>query len=195
MKASRKLAWITTAVILVGMSVSTVSLITHYRSDPSNFCDISQDFNCDEVNRGPYATFATTGPIVFPSDPSQPPEPLLERMGDWFAAHLMQPLNDVALRMGIRVPVAGIGLAGYIVLLVLTWIGRSNRLVAAVQLALALLALVFSLYLTYLEKYVIAYWCILCLTSLAMITLVTVLAAVRLIRKASAAPQAAATPA
>lgn len=192
MKPSRKLAWLTTVVILIGMGVSTTSLITHYRTDPSNFCDISQDFNCDEVNRGPYATFATDAPIVFPSDPSQPPSPFLERVGDAFAAHVVQPLNAVALRAGIRVPVAGIGVAGYIVLLLLTWVGRSRRVLAALQLMLAAIALTFSLYLTYLEKYVIAYWCILCLTSLATISIVTVLVAVRLVRRPAADPAASA---
>jgi vitamin-K-epoxide reductase (warfarin-sensitive) len=38
--------------------------------------------------------------------------------------------------------------------------------------------LVFALYLTYVEAYVLTAWCILCLTSLALITLITALAAI-----------------
>ncbi len=76
------------------------------------------------------------------------------------------------------VPVAVIGLAGYIALAVLTFLrGKTAK---ALLLLAALGGLGFSLYLTYIEARVLHVWCILCLGSLAMIALITVLAAVRL---------------
>lgn len=177
----RRLTWAMTALLVAGAALASTSLVTHYRTEKSEFCDLSESFNCDMVNRGPYATFATSAPLVFPDDPSQPPEPWLERVGDGFTAHVVQPLNEAALHAGIKVPVAGIGLAGYLLLLALTWI--RGRGVAIAHFVLAVLALTFSLYLTYVEKYIIAYWCILCLSSLGVIFVVTILSGVRVFRR------------
>lgn len=189
MKRIAGLQWAMSALLLVGITVSSIALVSHYRSDKTSFCDFGDNFNCDMVNRGPYATFATTAPLVFPSDPSQPPAPWLERAGDAFAAHVVDPLNALALRIGISVPVAALGLGGYVVLLALTWIGWTRHPIAVAQFALAGVALLFSLYLTYVEKYIIAYWCILCLTSLAVIVLVTVLSGIRAARPAKRLPR------
>jgi vitamin-K-epoxide reductase (warfarin-sensitive) len=77
--------------------------------------------------------------------------------------------------MGI--PVAGIGVAGYAVILALSTFFRArpetpNRLLAA-----AIAGLAFALYLTYIEAYVLTTWCILCLVSLLLIFLIAGLAA------------------
>jgi uncharacterized membrane protein len=45
--------------------------------------------------------------------------------------------------------------------------------------------LVFALYLTYIEAYVLTTWCILCLTSLALIASITALAGVLKLRLAA----------
>ncbi len=76
------------------------------------------------------------------------------------------------------VPVAVIGLAGYIALAVLAFF--RGKIAKALLLLAALGGLGFSLYLTYIEARVLHVWCILCLGSLAAIALITVLAAVRL---------------
>jgi uncharacterized membrane protein len=78
----------------------------------------------------------------------------------------------------VGIPVAGIGVAGYAALFFLStfWRARAdtpNRLLGA-----AISGLVFALYLTYIEAYVLETWCILCLCSLAMIFLISVLAVV-----------------
>jgi uncharacterized membrane protein len=78
--------------------------------------------------------------------------------------------------MGI--PVAGIGIVGYGVLLALATVYRSRVDTPTRLLAAAVAGLAFALYLTYIEAYVLDTWCILCLTSLAMITGITVLAGV-----------------
>ncbi|MGO8793487.1 MAG: vitamin K epoxide reductase family protein [Candidatus Sulfotelmatobacter sp.] len=82
--------------------------------------------------------------------------------------------------MGI--PVAGIGVAGYGVLLALASLYRSRRETPLRLLLAALAGLAFALYLTYIEGYVLDTWCILCLTSLGLITGIVVLAGVVKVR-------------
>jgi vitamin-K-epoxide reductase (warfarin-sensitive) len=86
----------------------------------------------------------------------------------------------------IGIPVAGIGVAGYAGLFVLStfWKARPdtpNRLLGA-----AIAGLAFALYLTYVEAYVLETWCILCLASLAMISFITLFAIVARLRNAGA---------
>jgi vitamin-K-epoxide reductase (warfarin-sensitive) len=78
--------------------------------------------------------------------------------------------------MGI--PVAGIGIAGYGILLALATVYRSRAETPLRLLAAAGAGLGFALYLTYVEGFVLGTWCILCLSSLALIALITVLAGV-----------------
>lgn len=76
------------------------------------------------------------------------------------------------------VPVAFIGVVGYLALMTLATFHRSKAETPA-RLALASLAgLGFALYLTYIEKFVLAAWCILCLSSLALILCISVLSSV-----------------
>lgn len=76
------------------------------------------------------------------------------------------------------IPVAAIGVVGYGLLLVLSTFQRSRHQTPARLLVAASAGLVFALYLTYVEAYVLFTWCILCLSSLALISLITVLAGV-----------------
>ena len=92
--------------------------------------------------------------------------------------------SEYSTVMGI--PVAGIGVAGYLALLVLATFWRDrvetpNRLLGA-----AFAGLAFALYLTYIEAYELTTWCILCLSSLALICLISLFAIVVRIRSAKA---------
>jgi uncharacterized membrane protein len=78
----------------------------------------------------------------------------------------------------IGIPVAGIGVAGYGVLLVLATVYRSRTETPLRLLVAALAGFAFALYLTYIEGHVLETWCILCLSSLALITMITVIAGV-----------------
>ncbi len=68
------------------------------------------------------------------------------------------------------VPVADIGIAGYLLLAVLAF-RRNYRLMLVCVLA----ALGFSLYLAWIEKNVLGVWCIYCVISLATISLMALL--------------------
>lgn len=75
------------------------------------------------------------------------------------------PFAEVA-----HVPVAAIGIAGYLVLAGLS-LARRRWLV----LAAAVVGLGFSLYLTHIEKDVLQVWCLYCVTSLGIISAITLL--------------------
>ena len=76
----------------------------------------------------------------------------------------------------LGIPVAGIGVAGYALLVVLSTFQRLDNQTPTRLLLAASAGLAFALYLTYVEAYVLTTWCILCLTSLALITLITMFA-------------------
>ena len=77
--------------------------------------------------------------------------------------------------MGI--PVAGVGVVGYGALMLLATLYRAQTTPTRLLIASAA-GLVFALYLTYIEGYVLNTWCILCLSSLLIITAITALAGV-----------------
>jgi vitamin-K-epoxide reductase (warfarin-sensitive) len=84
------------------------------------------------------------------------------------------------------IPVAGIGVAGYALLFVLStfWKSRAetpNRLLGA-----AVGGLAFALYLTYIEAYELMTWCILCLISLLLISLISLLSVAVKVRSVTA---------
>jgi uncharacterized membrane protein len=136
---SDRISWVIAVLALIGIVLSAVSLVNHYKKSPSEFCDIDQTFNCDIVNRSEYSR-------VF------------------------------------GVPVAGIGLVGYILLLALSRVNREKKLLSALLILGSLVGLGYSVYLTYIEVHVLVTYCILCLGSLACILLITVLAIVRHVR-------------
>ena len=75
------------------------------------------------------------------------------------------------------IPVAGIGVAGYLALFLLVTVYRDRRESPAVLFFGAVGGLLFALYLTYIEGFVLGAWCILCLSSLTIIFVTAVLAA------------------
>lgn len=136
---SDRLSWVIVVLAVIGIVLSAVSLVNHYKKDPSEFCDIDQTFNCDIVNRSIYSKL-------------------------------------------FGIPVAGIGLAGYILLLALALVNREKKLFSAILVLGSLAGLAFSLYLTYIEVRILAVYCILCLGSLACIVLITIFAIIRHVR-------------
>ena len=69
-----------------------------------------------------------------------------------------------------HIPVAAIGIGGYLLLALLALLRRRNLLVAA-----ALPGLVFALYLSHIEKDILQVWCLYCVFSQGIIALLTLL--------------------
>jgi vitamin-K-epoxide reductase (warfarin-sensitive) len=78
--------------------------------------------------------------------------------------------------MGI--PIAGIGVLGYGLLLALSTLYQQRAETPTRLLLASAVGLAFALYLTYVEAYLLETWCILCLSSLALITIITLFAAI-----------------
>jgi vitamin-K-epoxide reductase (warfarin-sensitive) len=79
-------------------------------------------------------------------------------------------VNHSPFAMLAGVPVAAIGMAGYVFLAVLA-LKRAYRLF----LAAALVGLSFSLYLAHVEAHILGVWCVYCVASLVTISLLTLL--------------------
>lgn len=120
---------------VAGVIDSSIALQRHFAESATRFCDFSQKFSCDIVNRSEYSTV-------------------------------------------LGIPVALIGVAGYIMLFALSTFWRSREQTPIRLLWAALAGFAYALYLTYIEAYVLTTWCILCVISLALIFLISVLALV-----------------
>jgi len=79
-------------------------------------------------------------------------------------------VNHSPYAMLAGIPVAVLGIAGYLIMGALAW-RRAYRLV----LAVAVVGLAFSLYLAHIEASVLGVWCIYCVISLGVISLITLL--------------------
>ena len=139
----RTLFVIVAILSIAGMVVSAVSLQRHCARSATSYCDFSQNFNCDIVNRSEYSEIA-------------------------------------------GIPVAGIGLAGYAVLFLLSAFRKSRAETPTQLFAASLAGFAFALNLTYVEAYQLRTWCILCLASQAVIFVITILSAIIKFRPTSA---------
>jgi uncharacterized membrane protein len=77
-------------------------------------------------------------------------------------------VNHSPYAMLAGIPVAIIGIAGYLLMGALAW-RRAYRFL----LAFALVGLAFSLYLAHIESHVLGVWCVYCVISLGDISLIT----------------------
>jgi len=75
------------------------------------------------------------------------------------------------------VPVAFVGIVGYAVLLALATLRRKRPETPLILLISSGVGLAFALYLTYIEKFILAMWCVLCLSSLGVIAGIVLLSA------------------
>jgi uncharacterized membrane protein len=74
-----------------------------------------------------------------------------------------------------KVPVALLGLLGYLLILSLATVYRAKAETPFILAGASLAGFGFALYLTYIEGFVLNAWCILCLSSLALITAIAAL--------------------
>ncbi len=97
---------------------------------------------------------------------------------DFGASFNCDMVNRSVYSVVLGVPVALIGVLGYITLLLLSTLYRTKAETPIMLLLAAVAGLGFAVYLTYIEKFVLAVWCVLCLSSLSVIFLIAVLAVV-----------------
>ena len=88
------------------------------------------------------------------------------------------------------IPVALIGILGYVALLAFATVYRAKAETPGILLAASVGGLAFALYLTYVEKFILGVWCVLCLTSLAAILTIAVLAIILFVHSLNRARKA-----
>jgi uncharacterized membrane protein len=128
-----------TLVAIGGIAVSSVSLYEHFATSTTSFCNFSDVFNCDLVNRSQYSTV-------------------------------------------LGVPVALVGIVGYVLLALLATVYRNQSQTPVLLLIASVVGLGFALYLAYIEKFVLGVWCILCLASLGLICVEVMLSTIAAVR-------------
>jgi vitamin-K-epoxide reductase (warfarin-sensitive) len=144
--------WLIAILALAGMVAAALALREHYRTEGQAPCSINERWDCGAVNKSRFASIGgvfdkLTNRNTIPSDDAKP--------------------RFEAVR---EIPVADVGIAGYILLGLLALMKRWRLLAAA-----AVLAFAFSCYLAYIEKYILEKWCIYCVISWGLITLITLL--------------------
>jgi uncharacterized membrane protein len=143
--------WLITLLALAGIVAASLALREHYRTEASP-CSMNEKWDCGAVNKSSFAEIGGVLDLILNRDP-------------------MQPNNNKGGFAWIReIPVADVGIAGYLLLGVLAFMKRWRLLVAA-----AVPALAFSFYLAHIEKDVLGVWCIYCVISLGIISLLTLL--------------------
>jgi vitamin-K-epoxide reductase (warfarin-sensitive) len=93
-------------------------------------------------------------------------------------------VNRSTYSVVLGVPVALIGILGYFALLALSTVYRNKTETPLLLLMASVAGLGFALYLTYVEAFVLAAWCILCLSSLALTFAIFVLSSVLMAKSA-----------
>jgi len=149
--------WLIAFFALAGVVAAFMALREHDRTEGQSPCSINERWDCGAVNK---SRFASIGGIF---------DQLTNRNA---------VLSDTKPRFETirKIPVAVVGIAGYILLGLLALMRRWRLLTVA-----AVPAFGFSCYLAYIEKYVLEKWCIYCVTSWAIITLITLLSLIALV--------------
>ena len=150
--------WLIAFLALAGMVAAILARREHYRTEGQSPCSVNERWDCGAVNKSRFASMGgvfdkLTNRNTIPSDDAKP--------------------RFEAIR---KIPVADVGIAGYILLGLLALMRRWRLLAAA-----AILAFAFSCYLAYIEKYILEKWCIYCVISLGMITAITLLSLIALV--------------
>jgi vitamin-K-epoxide reductase (warfarin-sensitive) len=154
--------WLIAFLALAGIVAAFMALREHYRTEGESPCSINERWDCGAVNK---SRFASIGGVF-------------DQL-----THRNAVLSDDAKPRfeAIReIPVADVGIAGYILLGLLALMRRWRLLATA-----AVLAFGFSCYLAYIEKYILEKWCIYCVISWGVISMITLLSIVTLLLRLS----------
>jgi uncharacterized membrane protein len=154
--------WLIAFLALVGMVAGALALREHYRTEGPSPCSINERWDCGSVNK---SRFASIGGVF---------DQLTHRSA--VLSDDAKPRFE-AIR---KIPVADVGIAGYILLGLLALMRRWRLLAVA-----AVLAFGFSCYLAYIEKYILEKWCIYCVISWGIISMITLLSIVTLLLRLS----------
>lgn len=127
---------------VIAMLVTAYLTYMHFKRDASEFCNFNDKFNCDIVNKSPWSVI------------------------------------DLGF---IEIPVSILGFGTYFFLFIAstglvykweTWQAMNSKKLIDFMIFLAVVGVGFSLYLTYIEAFVLYTFCIFCLTQQVIIVLI-----------------------
>jgi len=135
------------AILAIAGIVVSAKAVRIHSMDPAAAppCAVSERWDCGVVNHSKYSVF---------------PPYTLERDYDE---------NGVLHPVGVHIPVAAIGIAGYSLILIFALLGRLR-----IVLELARIGFFCAAFLSYIEAYIITKWCIYCLWSQGIIAAILV---------------------
>jgi vitamin-K-epoxide reductase (warfarin-sensitive) len=143
---------------LAGLVVSCFALREHFRTESSP-CSINERWDCGVVNHSPFAEVGGVVSVILPS-----------------ASSFLD--NHAALARLASLPVAVVGIAGYLAI-----IGFALARRWWIVLLLTTGAVGFSLLLTYIEARLLETYCIWCVTSAGIISLTEIASIVAVARR------------
>ncbi|MBD3328709.1 hypothetical protein GF340_05425 [Candidatus Peregrinibacteria bacterium] len=134
---------------LVAIFVTAYLLYMHFKPELSDYCSFGDNFDCDVVNKSPWSVI------------------------------------DLGF---MRIPVALLGLLTYTIFFIASWLLKSgkdlskiffkwttNKLLVIKMTVLSVIGVAFSLYLTYIEAFVLQTYCIFCVTQQVIIFIIMIL--------------------
>lgn len=149
-----------TVLSLIAILTTMYLIILHYRPLPNAPCDLNDSINCTSINKSIYSEF-------------------FQAIG----------LEEFAYALGFDIPVAILGFLTYCILFILAVILYKNieftpkyliKKYALIIFILSLIGFLFSLYLTYVEFFVLYTVCLFCLLQAIIITIILILSIILL---------------
>ncbi|MEK6940898.1 MAG: vitamin K epoxide reductase family protein [Nanoarchaeota archaeon] len=138
-------------IVLAFLALIITAYLTyqHFAPAGSKFCNISDSINCDVVNKSTYSEL-------------------------FKAVHL----QELEILLKFDIPVAILGLIAYFSIIVLSlfylYISKINtrKYIQKTLLVISGLGSLFSVYLTFIEAFVLHAWCIFCITQTVLIMII-----------------------
>jgi len=148
MHSKKRHLWIRIIAVLA-ILISLVLVYEHYKKSPSEFCNIGKSFDCDIVNKSLYSTVD----------------------GLFYFLNYDLGLSWVPL-LYIPIPVSIIGILTFLIVIGMSYkienkksfFNLKQKTQIKVLKWLMVFSIIFALYLVYIEKFVLLFYCIYCLT-------------------------------
>lgn len=147
-KCLKKQLWVVVISALLALPVTGYLVFMHYAPEASDFCTINETLNCDIVNKSQWSYID----LGFADVP-------VAIMG--FLTYLVFFVVGIGLLRGWKFEKVWKSLKQPVVIMLLRW--------------LAVIGFLFSLYLTYIEAFVLYAWCLFCVAQQILIFIIMVM--------------------
>ena len=129
---------------LLGVLITSYLIYVHYKPVEDSLCSISDKMDCNSVNKSQYSGFFGSVGLI-----------------------------KLKYALGFDIPVALLGLLTYSILFILAIMlhKKIQKRILHFIFALSLAGFLFSLYLAYIEAFVLRLWCLFCILQAVIVTI------------------------